>query len=362
MIVLYIGGINDNRSAGPNINIPQNVFYGSKYAEIGIVNCYETKNNIILKHKNYFSKEKLVNYDVKSLPKPFNNPDIVVFEEVYRTFYVKVAKKLVKYGIPYVITPRGSITFHAQQRKKLKKYFGNLLMFNWFISHARAIHFLTENEYESSKDRPFKNYFVVGNGVEKKDKKKNYNKKSDSFVVTFIGRIEMYHKGLDYLVDSINEGQNEFRKNNFIFNLYGPDDLNSIPKLTQKIMDYNISDLVTINEPVFGKEKEKVLLNSDLFIHTSRLEGQPTAVIEAMSYGIVVFVTPGTNIDKIVEDNHLGFTSEFNVSKIKENLLLAYQKREFFDKISKNELNYIEKELNWDAIMKKTIEEYKKII
>ena len=42
MIILYIAGINDNKSAGPNTNIPKNIFYGSKYETIGIYNIYET--------------------------------------------------------------------------------------------------------------------------------------------------------------------------------------------------------------------------------------------------------------------------------------------------------------------------------
>lgn len=362
MNILYIAGINNNKSAGPNVNIPQNIFYGSKYAKIGIYNCYETTNNEVLNHPYYFSKDKIKNNDIKTLPEPFNHPDLVVFEEVYRTIYTRIAKKLVKYNIPYVITPRGSMTFHAQKRKPWKKIPGNLLFFNKFIRKAEAIHFLTDNEYQESKKFKFKNYFIVGNGVEKKKNLKKFNSKEKSFIVTFIGRIAMYHKGLDFLIEAINLGQNQFRKNNFRFELYGPDDLNSIFKLSQMTEEYKIKDLVSFHEPVHDKKKEEVLLKSDLFIHTSRLEGQPTAVMEAISYGIPVLVTPGTNIDDVVKDNDLGFVSNLDSKDIEKKLMEAYNGRKNFKKMSEKAIAFSNDNLDWNIIMKKTVKNYQKIV
>ena len=364
MIILYIAGINDNKSAGPNTNIPKNIFYGSKYETIGIYNIYETKTNDILKYKNYFSKETMKNNDITTLPFPFNNPDLVVFEEVYRVKYAKIAKSLKKKGIPYVITPRGSLTYHSQKRKAFKKLIGNILFFNHFVKNAASIHYLTDKEYETSKSFKINDYFVVGNGVEIKKKIKTFENIKDKkkYNVTFIGRIAMYHKGLDYLVEAINNNKSEFRKYKFEFNLYGPDDLDSKKILNSKIEQYKISDLIKINDPVFVSEKEKILLDTDLFVHTSRLEGQPTAVIEAMSYGVPVLVTPGTNIDELVRKEKLGFVAEFDIISISKKLLDSYKKRNEFSKISANEIAIIANSFDWNAIMKKTIDEYKKII
>ena len=47
---------------------------------------------------------------------------------------------------------------------------------------------------------------------------------------------------------------------------------------------------------VFGKVKEKVLLDNDFFILTSRLEGHPMALIEALSYGLPCLVTQGSRL------------------------------------------------------------------
>lgn len=364
MIILYIAGINDNKSAGPNTNIPKNIFYGAKYANFGIYNIYETKKNEILNYKHYFKKELMKNYDISTLPSPFNKPDIVVFEEVYRVCYAKIAKKLTKSRIPYVITPRGSLTYHSQRRKHLKKMIGNILFFNKFVKNAASIHYLTEKEYETSNSFKINNHFVVGNGVELKSKTKIFNDASSNneFNVTFIGRIAMYHKGLDYLIEAVNNRQNEFRNNHFKFNLYGPDDLDSKKILNTKIEHFNISDLVKINEPVFDEEKEKILLKTDLFVHTSRLEGQPTAVIEAMSYGVPVLVTPGTNIDELVKSENLGFVAKFDIDDIAQKLLLAHKEKNDFKQISSNELKIIANNFDWNSVMLKTVNEYKNIL
>ena len=109
-------------------------------------------------------------------------------------------------------------------------------------------------------------------------------------------------------------------------------------------------------------EKEKILLESDLFIHTSRLEGHPTSVIEAISYGVPVLVTPGTNISEDVEKNKLGFVAPLDANKIYEKIIEAYEKRKEFIEITQNEIEYSNSNFEWSAIVKKMIKEYEKYI
>ena len=360
MTILHVSGLGGNRTSGLTISVPKNVEYGSEYAQVAFYNLINKNlEESINQEKIFLIKDYS---SISSLPKPFNNPDIVIFQSMYIKPFIKIYKELKSLNIPYVITPRGALTEKAQNKKKIKKIIGNILFFNKFIEDAASINFLTQNEYKESNKFKFKNYYINGNGIDNKQKSKKFDNENNEFIVTFIGRIEWYHKGLDYLVEAINIGKDEFRKNNFIFNLYGPDDFNSYEKLNTMIKKYEIYDLIQIKSPVFDKEKEKVLLSTDLFIHTSRLEGQPNSVIEAISYGIPVFVTPGTNIDKEVYENKLGFTSDFDINSIKENLLLAYKNRREYSNIGKREIKYAKEKFDWKIIVKKNIEEYKKII
>lgn len=363
MVILHIAGLDNKKFAGPNINVPKNVLYGGKLETVGIYNCVDEDifNDNLKKYKYYYTKEKMRKYDVTTLPEPFNKPDIVVFHSLYLFSHVLIAHKLKKSKIPYIIVPRGAMTSMAQRKKMYKKVPANILFFNRYIREAKAIHFLNKKEENDSKKFVIQDSIIIGNGTEQKKIHKEYGKEKNIFNVLFIGRIEKFHKGLDILVQAAERGKEEFRKLNIKINLYGPDEANSKKWLNQKIEELKIGDIIKINGPAYDKEKEKILLNADLFIHTSRLEGQPTSVIEAISYGLPVIVTPGTNLYNEVKNFDLGFVCELNENEIKDTILNAYNHRKDFVQISKNEINYSMKNFEWNEVVKATIDEYRRI-
>src|SRR5205823_5827479 len=72
---------------------------------------------------------------------------------------------------------------------------------------------------------------------------------------------------------------------------------------------------------VRGAEKERAFDSFDIFVHTSRYEGMPGAVLEAMARGIPCLVTPGTNMKKTIVDCKGGWTCDLSVEAIAEALL-----------------------------------------
>ena len=75
--------------------------------------------------------------------------------------------------------------------------------------------------------------------------------------------------------------------------------------------------------PVYGEEKQKQLAKCDYFIHTSRYEGMPMAVLEALSYGIPCIVTTETNMEDIISGSNGGFVSQCNIDAVKEAIVKA---------------------------------------
>ncbi len=350
MIVLHVANLTDEKSKGPNINVPKNIIYGSKYADVALYNLQDSKLAMDLPRDKVFS---IKNYkSIDKLPEPFNTPEIVVFQGVYYIQYCKIATKLRKLKIPYVIVPRCSLTKAAIKSHYLKKTIANKLFFNKFISNARAVQFLTKNEYLESKDNfKFKDYFVLGNGFE--TPKKHYSVKNrKEFKVVFIGRYNIYHKGLDVLLESVNNNKDWFIENNVLLELYGSDSDNGLTYLSSYVRDNGLKEIIRVNGPVFDRKKEEALLDADIFIHTSRLEGQPTSVIEAISYGVPVIVTPGTNVADIVKENNLGFTTKLEADKIFQSIKKSFSEKNNFSVISKNEANYAKKRFSWEEIAK----------
>ena len=83
-----------------------------------------------------------------------------------------------------------------------------------------------------------------------------------------------------------------------------------------QIEENEVSDILMVKEGVFGVEKESVLRNADFFIMTSRYEGMPMSMIEAMSYGVPCFATKGTNLADEIREWDAGWSCETSIEGI----------------------------------------------
>lgn len=361
MVVLCISKLNNEQYAGININIPKYVKELNNYCPTAYLDLGKINLDNLSDYKYYFKKGERKFVSLNDLPEPFNKPDIVVFQTLYIKEFVFFYKYLKKEKIPYTIIPRCSMTASAQKKKKIKKVIGNLIFYNKFIRNAEFIHFLTENEKKESSNFKFKNSVVIGNGIEeKKEKYKIKNRKS--FKVVYIGRLDIYHKGLDILIDAIYKEKRFFYEHNISFYLYGPDFEKNLSLLTKKIKELDLENLILICPAVYNEEKKRILLDSDIFIQTSRLEGQPTGVIEAISYGIPVIVTPGTNLSDDVKKFNLGYIADLNDVSISSAIVKSFNEKKSFDKISKNAIKYAENNFDWNKISKEIMAKYSKYI
>ena len=361
MIVLHIAPINTSIVNGFRFSVPGIV---SAQKELGIESALFN-----IEKPELFSVEKLEKKHIKifqgkpfklnELEKPFNQPDIVILHGVYRREYLPIYKQLIKKNIPYVVVPRVSLTKGAQEQKKMKKKISNYLFFNKMLKHASAVQYLTKNEKKLSSSFGLKN-FVAGNGI---DLPKLENKISSRGVnLSFIGRYDINHKGLDVLIHGINDIKGFLRSNKVKVNFYGSDFKDGRNYLLEFVEDHEIEDIVNINEAVFGESKEIVLRNTNVFLATSRFEGHPMAVIEAMSYGIPCVLTKGTNMLGIMKEYDAGWGTELKPDEIANSIIKAVQNPKDIYRKGLNARHLIEKNYTWDKIAEKTILFYEKII
>ena len=47
-----------------------------------------------------------------------------------------------------------------------------------------------------------------------------------------------------------------------------------------------MGEVVKLNREIDEEEKRQILLDTDVFIQTSRFEGMPMGILEALSYGL----------------------------------------------------------------------------
>src|SRR5690625_3229752 len=143
---MYYSKLNGAKFAEMTYSVPSQIESQSKYDNVYWINLTSQK---LTTPKNTVECNCLLDkneYLTKNLPKPFNEPDLVVFQGVYHFEFYGISKELKKRNIPYVIVPRSSLTKGGQSFKPFKKKIGNSLIFNRFVKRASAIHYLSNQE------------------------------------------------------------------------------------------------------------------------------------------------------------------------------------------------------------------------
>lgn len=359
MNIVYVTELTKNKWAGPNTSVPKQIEAQSK---IDNVFWYNVNNLVKAQKAGEIKCHCLDEYPalaIDKLPSPFNKPDLVIFEGLYHWQFLKIAKSCRKNRVPYIIIPRSSLTYQAQKSKAMKKKVGNFLLFNRFIKKAAAVQYLTQKEYLDSGDKWNSKYIIIPNGIDEKESVKElFN--TDVIKGIFIGRLDIYHKGLDLLIQACGKLKGELERNNCKIYIHGPEMGKSKSKLEELIANYRLENIIFIKEAVYDNEKQKRLLESDFFILTSRFEGHPMGLIEALSYGLPCLATNGTNMAEEIKKADAGWTAEVSVESIVGALKSLLKERNFSQK-GRNALN-LSKRYNWDTLARISHEKYHEII
>ncbi|MDD4376712.1 MAG: glycosyltransferase [Eubacteriales bacterium] len=349
MNILYVSNLTGNLFAGPNHSVPAQVKAQAKVDNVLLYNINTVKRaewtveGLDCKNINDFPSGRLAD-----LPHPFDTPDVVVFEEFYCYPFAKIVFDVMKANIPYIIIPRSELTKQAQSKKALKKVVGNLLFFKRFSKNARAIQYLTEQEYVDSGDKWNKNHIIISNGtVLPNVDKKTYS--DDTIRALYIGRYEIYQKGLDLLMGAMSNTQQELRKSGFKLEMYGVDQKGTVASLNKMISNSGISDLVEINGPLYGEDKTEKLLNADVFIMTSRFEGMPMGMIEALAYRLPCLATVGTNLTRQIEEYRAGWICDTTQNDIENALRNLIASKNTYESIGNNS-RIMAEHYTWDGL------------
>ena len=353
MNILHIASVKNDLYSGVSVVVPQHIKAQQTIENIAIINI---TNIDVAGAEQQFEYKKP--FDIATLSEPFCHPDLVVFHEIYRFDYIAISKHLRKKKIPYIIIPHGSLTKEAQRKKRLKKIAGNFVFFNAFINGAAAIQYLSEKEMANS---PFgKVKFVGTNGIPiPNNKKESFSEGKVRFL--YIGRMDMYHKGLDLMLEAAEKNISFMRENNAEIFMFGPETQGMREQVNQRIEEKKLFNLVSLQDAVTGDEKQEQLLNSDIFVQTSRFEGIPMGILEALSYGLPCVVTEGTNVGEIVKKYDAGWVAQTNADSISDTIKQAIIEQDLWREKSVNAVKLIEDNFMWDKVAADALLHYRKI-
>lgn len=354
MKILHIANINNNSLNGVCTVVPEHIRYQSLWAETALLNIADCKINGLNEQFVYSGGAWTDDVSVD-----FQQPDLVVFHEVYRLYYLKIAKELRKRHIPYIIVPHGSLVKSAQQHNRIKKWVGNTLCFNTFINGAIALQMLSDNELSNTAFKPKK--FIGTNGIcISSQRKEKFN--DDRLVLTYIGRLDVNVKGLDLLIAAVKEIKDFLLQRKVVINMYGPDFYGRYEQVCNLIFLAQVAEIVKSHHEVVDEEKENNLLASDIFIQTSRHEGMPMGILEAMGYGLPCLISQGTSLGKIVEQYDAGWVAETSVEGIRKAIVKAVTERQLLSEKSMRARKLVAENFSWKKIAEQTIQSYKSLL
>ena len=309
---------------------------------------------------------------IEHIRQEFGVPDLVNFHSTYIPFHIALAQWCQKLNWPYIVTPRGGMTCLAQNVKGFKKKVSNVLYYRSYVKHAAAIHALCRREAQDI-DKLFEaeKIITIPNGVEDhllaaSDKLQpihlsNFGDKT-TIMLGFVGRIDIYHKGLDLLLEAMAILKSQPLGPKYKLFIVGPFHTPKDEQLLRSIIDTRgLNDFVKLLGPKFDEEKLRHFLACDVFVHTSRFEGMPLAVLEAMALGRPCLVTPGTNIADVVCEGG-GWQCQLDPNSIAESLRDIYQQKDSLRVLGKQSHELIKTRFTWPKIAQQMSEEYAKIV
>ena len=368
MNILYISKLDGRPWIGPTYSVPNQVKSQAKFDNVLWYNLVNTpipegKSNVEKwrQEKYYIDLTTVPSGRIKDLPHPFSNPDLIIVEQGYPFAREAIRREIMKLNVPYIVVPRGELTASAQSKKKIKKIIGNIVLgYYRFMGKAKAIHFLTEQEKRETSEKWNKNSIVIPNGTIVPSRiQRNYQK--DQIKCVSIGRIEPYQKGIDLLIEACIEIKQQLIDNNVTITFYGSNQEGKLDELKKMITDNGMTAIISFHDGVFGQEKEDVLISADVFLMTSRFEGHPTGLLEALAYGLPCLVTTGSNMRKEVEAANAGWGADNSVEAIKNAMIAMILQRKSYINKGENAYN-LSLKYDWDALAKKAHSIYKRLL
>lgn len=353
MIILHIAYLRNDPFTGVCVVAPEHIKHQNELAEVALLNICDTHIEGIANQFVYHGR----NWKDDVTPE-FKKPDLIVFHEVYHIEFVRIAKTLVRDEIPYVIIPHGCLVNSAQHKKWWKKRLANTFIFNRYIYHCSTLQCLSNNELLNTHFNVHK--FIGTNGVNIPDTlKTSFNR--EKLKIVYIGRLEIVHKGLDLLIKAIKIAENTLLKYNARIDIYGPDILGRFDAVRDLIITTGVENIVTLHKSIEGEDKIKCLLDADFFIQTSRYEGMPMGILEAMSYGVPCLITEGTCLGEITRKYNAGWVAKTTEKSIALTLEKAVTDVENWRNKSCNARKLIIDNFSWNTIASNTLNHYKQI-
>ena len=370
IIHIVLGKANPNRMNGVNKIVNNLATYQKKLGHdvwvFGITHTpqapipernFQTKLFSAIRHKLWLDPA------LKQAVSEMNSDVICHIHGGFIPEFYHISKLLAKFSIPYVHTAHGAYNKIAMERSKWQKKIYFQLFEKQLLENAKALHFIGQSEVNAIQElMPEANCVLIPNGQQLSANYMRISKHNQSPIFGFCGRLDVHTKGLDIMIHAFakfSQGKPKAR-------LWIIGDSDERPDLEELVQKLGIAYQVTFWGKLFGEEKDALIQQMDVFMHPSRNEGLPGAVLEAAALHIPCIVSQESNLGKYVEQYEAGYClAENNADHLAVamgKIYLQWLRPEGLRQLQRNAYNMVKEAFNWHHITHQHLALYQTIL
>lgn len=239
-----------------------------------------------------------------------------------------LATLLRRRGLPYMLSAHAMWSPVALTRHRLRKRLYKLLFDDRMVGASVGVHATSVAEVaEIRQYAPSARVFVIRNAIVPPPAEalreagpkywEHYfgDYPAEARVFAFLGRLDPFQKGLDLLLEAWAIAA-ERSAHPLLLALIGPSWRGSESSLREDVARLGLGSNVAFVGPLYDAEKYVALGSADCYVQTSRYEGSPYSVKEALACGIPAILTPATNLAETVERYGAGVCVPLDVAAI----------------------------------------------
>lgn len=304
----------------------------------------------------------------RQLPRLVYQYDVIHIHELWHHLGSVAARCARRLRKPYVVSPHGALDHWALSHKGFRKRLYGAAIERPALEAAAAIHCLTADEARQLRlfgvrapvrviPNGTSEISVVPRPLARSRLEDRHTQLRGKVVLVFLGRLHPV-KGLPLLVKAlaaVSDKQDSLR-----LLIVGPDE-GAKATAQRLVTELGLCHKVIFAGPVYESEKLDILSGADVFVLPSYSEGFSVAVLEAMSCGLPVIITPACHFPEVSE-NKAGIVVAPDVGELANAIGTLAGSATLREEMGKAGRDLVRSRFGWDTIADQWADLYSDVV
>jgi glycosyltransferase involved in cell wall biosynthesis len=290
--------------------------------------------------------------------------DVCIMSSVFWNYTgLAAARACELHGVPYITMPRGLLGPAALKYKGVKKRVYWFLIAKRLVERSGAVIALSQRELRDIRAaRIDVQGYVVPNGAVVEELSRIdedatvaatlTSAATDERYILFLGRLHRI-KGLDILLPAFEEVTKSDPKVSLV--IAGTPDASYSAELESLLARNTVRDRVRLVGNVSGAQKARLISKATVFALTSYSEALPVAVLEALSAGVPVVITPNCNLPEVAAAA-AGIEVMPEVESTARGLAAILRDQQLRETMGANAKKLALESFSWDSVGKRVVQ------